>query len=112
MCDGSFSKHPAVLMAANEALVLIIINCWPRVRAAQRVEQVLRILSVCWLNFSDAMANGPQLSTYSNGRDTKRCINDVVSAMRSMSKDDDEIITKRLEMICVQDDRLRDLFIE
>ncbi|KAG8417842.1 hypothetical protein J3458_005301 [Metarhizium acridum] len=53
MCDPFGADHPGVLTSAAEALIVIITNCWPRISNTKRVEQILRILSVCWLNMNN-----------------------------------------------------------
>ncbi|KAG6030952.1 hypothetical protein E4U41_007731 [Claviceps citrina] len=113
MCDDLSLQHPELLMAASETLVLVIRNCWPRMRTAQRLEQVLRVLGICWLNLHESMKEGASPSPRpSDASDVKRRIRDVASTLRSMAKDDYELIMPRLERVCVQDNRLEDLFMD
>lgn len=53
ICDPFGADHPGVLTSAAEALIVIMTNCWPRISNTKRVEQILRILSVCWLNMNN-----------------------------------------------------------
>ncbi|EFZ01474.2 hypothetical protein MAA_02703 [Metarhizium robertsii ARSEF 23] len=53
ICDPFGADHPGVLTSAAEALIVIMTNCWPRISNTKRVEQILRILGVCWLNMNN-----------------------------------------------------------
>lgn len=76
------------------------------------MEQVLRILSVCCLNLYDSIAKGLQYFTRFSAMHITCCIREIILAMRSISNDDDIGIARRLETICVQDDRLKDFFMD
>jgi len=46
--------HPETLKRTIEALNCTLKHCWPRVRNAEHMGRLVRMLSICWINLSDA----------------------------------------------------------
>lgn len=53
MTDPFAVSHPLTLIAATQTMSAIITNSWPRIRETEHMENVVRILSLCWLNVSE-----------------------------------------------------------
>ncbi|EWG51540.1 hypothetical protein FVEG_10473 [Fusarium verticillioides 7600] len=53
MTDPFAVSYPPTLIAATQTMSAIITNTWPRVRETEHIENVARILSLCWLNVSE-----------------------------------------------------------
>ncbi|KAF5022654.1 hypothetical protein F66182_5297 [Fusarium sp. NRRL 66182] len=52
MIDPFATSYPPTLIAATQALDAVVTNGWPRIREAEHVEHIVRVLSLCWLNVS------------------------------------------------------------
>ncbi|KAF4442150.1 CCA tRNA nucleotidyltransferase mitochondrial [Fusarium acutatum] len=55
MTDPFAVSYPPTLIAATQTMSAIITNSWPRIRETEHMENVARILSLCWLNVSEAI---------------------------------------------------------
>ncbi|KAF5546378.1 CCA tRNA nucleotidyltransferase mitochondrial [Fusarium phyllophilum] len=53
MTDPFAVSYPPTLIAATQTMSAIITNSWPRIRETEHMENVIRILSLCWLNVSE-----------------------------------------------------------
>ncbi|KAF5717424.1 tRNA nucleotidyltransferase [Fusarium globosum] len=53
MTDPFAVSYPLTLIAATQTMSAIITNSWPRIRETEHMENVARILSLCWLNVSE-----------------------------------------------------------
>ncbi|KAF5644822.1 CCA tRNA nucleotidyltransferase mitochondrial [Fusarium sp. NRRL 52700] len=53
MTDPFAVSYPPTLIAATQTMSAIITNSWPRIRETEHMENVARILSLCWLNVSE-----------------------------------------------------------
>ncbi|KAF5979990.1 CCA tRNA nucleotidyltransferase mitochondrial [Fusarium coicis] len=53
MTDPFAVSYPPALIAATQTMSAIITNTWPRIRETEHMENVARILSLCWLNVSE-----------------------------------------------------------
>ncbi|KAF4952645.1 hypothetical protein FGADI_6535 [Fusarium gaditjirri] len=53
MTDPFAVSYPPTLIAATQTLSAIITTSWPRIREVEHMENVTRILSLCWLNVSE-----------------------------------------------------------
>ncbi|KAF5615964.1 CCA tRNA nucleotidyltransferase mitochondrial [Fusarium tjaetaba] len=53
MTDPFAVSYPPTLMAATQTMSAIITNTWPRIQGTEHMENVARILSLCWLNVSE-----------------------------------------------------------
>ncbi|KAM0418602.1 hypothetical protein ACHAPT_012501 [Fusarium lateritium] len=53
MTDPFATAHPPTVIAATQALNAIIANGWPRIQEAEHAEQIVRILSLSWLNVTE-----------------------------------------------------------
>ncbi|WXC47398.1 hypothetical protein QX201_007118 [Fusarium graminearum] len=50
MTDPFAVSYPPTLLATTQLIGAIIGNAWPRIREPEHMENVIRILSLCWLN--------------------------------------------------------------
>lgn len=50
MTDPFAMACPAAVLAAAKALRATVSNCWPRVREPIHLQEVVLVLSICWLN--------------------------------------------------------------
>ncbi|KAF5668594.1 tRNA nucleotidyltransferase [Fusarium denticulatum] len=53
MTDPFAVSYPPTLIAATQTMSAIITNSWPRIRETEHMENIARILSLCWLNVSE-----------------------------------------------------------
>ncbi|KAF5990131.1 tRNA nucleotidyltransferase [Fusarium bulbicola] len=58
MTDPFAVSYPPTLIAATQTMSAVITNSWPRIREAEHMENVARILSLCWLNVSEEIEHG------------------------------------------------------
>ncbi|KAF7545837.1 hypothetical protein G7Z17_g8870 [Cylindrodendrum hubeiense] len=50
MEDPFAMAYPPAILAATKALGVTITSCWPRFNEGENLGQIIRILSLCWLN--------------------------------------------------------------
>ncbi|KAF4502629.1 CCA tRNA nucleotidyltransferase, mitochondrial [Fusarium agapanthi] len=58
MTDPFAVSYPPTLIAATQTMSAVITNSWPRIRETEHMENVARILSLCWLNVSEEIEHG------------------------------------------------------
>ncbi|KAK4193799.1 hypothetical protein QBC35DRAFT_6758 [Podospora australis] len=51
--DPFAAAAPATLVAAIKALQAVLTNCWPRIPASNRQDEIINALVLCWLNLSE-----------------------------------------------------------
>ncbi|KAH6989424.1 hypothetical protein BKA56DRAFT_611684 [Ilyonectria sp. MPI-CAGE-AT-0026] len=55
MEDPFATAFPPAILAATRALGAIITSCWPRIKEGENLEQIIRAMSLCWLNHQARM---------------------------------------------------------
>ncbi|KAF5529419.1 CCA tRNA nucleotidyltransferase mitochondrial [Fusarium mexicanum] len=58
MTDPFAVSYPPTLIAATRTMSAVITNSWPRIRETEHMENIARILSLCWLNVSEEIEHG------------------------------------------------------
>ncbi|EKJ69349.1 hypothetical protein NXS19_007633 [Fusarium pseudograminearum] len=58
MTDPFAVSYPPTLLATTQLIGAIIGNAWPRIREPEHMENVIRILSLCWLNTLEEIEDG------------------------------------------------------
>jgi hypothetical protein len=53
MTDPFAVSYPPTVIAATQALDAIIANAWPRIQEGGHMENIIRIISLCWLSASE-----------------------------------------------------------
>lgn len=53
LSDPFIVARPECVQAASQALSTVLLNCWSRVADPAHSNEVLRAVSVCWLNLKD-----------------------------------------------------------
>lgn len=66
MTDPFSVAHPSTVVAAGEALDALLSSCWPRIIETEHAGQILRIITVCWLNLCDQEDETDQAATTSD----------------------------------------------
>lgn len=112
MCDSFALDRPAVLISASDALVAIIANCWPAISQQERVEQILRILCICWLNICNTSTKGSQPAPSPNIEDVKHHVRGVAALVRLTAETEDGDVKGKLRVAIARDYLLQDLFVE
>ncbi|KAM3511166.1 hypothetical protein MY11210_005217 [Beauveria gryllotalpidicola] len=54
LTDAFALAYPAAVVAAAQALNTTILNCWPRIVGTPHAEQILSVVSRCWINIHDS----------------------------------------------------------
>jgi hypothetical protein len=54
LTDAFALAYPAAVIAAAQALNTTILNCWPRIVGTPHAEQILSVVSRCWINIHDS----------------------------------------------------------
>ncbi|KPM40086.1 hypothetical protein AK830_g6462 [Neonectria ditissima] len=53
MEDPFATEYPPAILAAAKTLNATIMSCWPRLQEGEHMEQIIRTLSLCWLNLCE-----------------------------------------------------------
>lgn len=53
MTDPFAVSYPPTVIAATQALDAIIANAWPRIQEGGHMDNIIRIISLCWLSASE-----------------------------------------------------------
>lgn len=53
MEDPFATAYPPAVIAATKAAQTIVTTCWPRLFGGANFEQIIRSLSLCWLNLCE-----------------------------------------------------------
>ncbi|OAA51101.1 hypothetical protein BBO_01048 [Beauveria brongniartii RCEF 3172] len=107
LADAFALAHPAAVIAAAQALNTTILNCWPRIVGTPHAEQILNVVSRCWINIhdSDNDRNGSELEMLV--KELKK----TMTLMASLWKDSDEPMpTEKLSQVVRKAPNLKPLF--
>lgn len=58
LMDPFAPSNPTLLLRGIKATQATILNCWPILSEEQHRTQVIRALSVCWVNLAEEVRNG------------------------------------------------------
>ncbi|KAM3440360.1 hypothetical protein NHJ13734_003299 [Beauveria thailandica] len=107
LTDAFALAHPAAVIAAAQALNTTILNCWPRIVGTPHAQQILNIVSRCWINIheSDNDRNGSELEMLA--RELKK----TMALMASLWQESDEPVpTEKLSQVVRKAPNLEPLF--
>lgn len=54
LSDPFALAYPPLVCATTEALNETLVNCWPRISSPGHTDQVLHMISLCWLNLKSS----------------------------------------------------------
>jgi hypothetical protein len=110
MTDPFAVAHPPTLRATTQLLGAIIANAWPRVREPEHMDNVIRILSLCWLNLLEELEHG---SSQDQREDLQVLSQELMSqgeALKALWADDTPKRPPKLDEILKQEPKLSGLF--
>lgn len=108
MTDPFATAYPPALLSAAEALNAVIVNCWPRILDADHAEQIIRTISLCWLNLHDDNI-GPELSSKDRD-DISAKLLESARILQSVWKQQKAQPPGKLAEVLNQEPRLKSLF--
>ncbi|KAM3507375.1 hypothetical protein MY10362_001828 [Beauveria mimosiformis] len=107
LADAFALAHPAAVIAAAQALNTTILNCWPRIVGTPHAEQILNVVSRCWINIHDSDNNR-------NGSELEMLVKELkktMTLMASLWKESDEPMpTEKLSQVVRKAPNLKPLF--
>ncbi|RSM07981.1 hypothetical protein CEP52_004916 [Fusarium oligoseptatum] len=110
MTDPFATAHPPTVITATQALNTIIANCWPRIQETEHAEQIIRILSLCWLNVAEeSQSNSTQIPE----ADVEILSQELVRTskiLQAIWAEDDSKRPRRLDEVLEKEPRLAKLF--
>ncbi|KAK8144705.1 hypothetical protein G3M48_005475 [Beauveria asiatica] len=107
LTDAFALAHPAAAITAAQALNTTILNCWPRIVGTPHAEQILNVVSRCWINIHepDNDRNGSELEMLA--RELKK----TMALMASLWQESDEPMpTEKLSQVVRKAPNLEPLF--
>ncbi|CAG7562436.1 unnamed protein product [Fusarium equiseti] len=110
MTDPFAVAHPPTLRATTQLLGAIITNAWPRVRESEHMDNVIRILSLCWLNLLEELEHG---SSQDQREDLQALSQELMSqgeALKALWADDTPKRPPKLDEVLKQEPKLSELF--
>ncbi|KAL6365377.1 hypothetical protein LRP88_01367 [Fusarium phalaenopsidis] len=110
MTDPFATAHPPTVIAATQALNAIITNCWPRIQQTEHAEQIIRILSLCWLNVTEESDSS---STQVSKPDVEALSQELIhtsNILQALWAEDDSKRPARLDEVVEKEPRLARLF--
>jgi hypothetical protein len=110
MTDPFAVAHPPTLRATTQLLGAIIANAWPRVRESEHMDNVVRILSLCWLNLLEELEHG---SSQDQREDLQALSQELMSqgeALKALWADDTPRRPPKLDEVLKQEPKLSGLF--
>jgi hypothetical protein len=111
MTDPFAVSYPPTLIAATQTLNAIITNAWPRIREVEHMENVIQILSLCWLNVSEEIEHEiPQTSEEIHT--LSRELVHTARILQVLWAQDASVCPAKLSEALKQEPRLSDLFPE
>lgn len=109
MTDPFAVSYPPTLIAATQTLSAIITNTWPRIGEVEHMENVTRILSLCWLNVSEEIEH--EVSQTSADINTlSRELAHTARILQALWDHDASKCPAKLSEVLMQEPRLSDLF--
>ncbi|TVY64720.1 hypothetical protein Focb16_v015950 [Fusarium oxysporum f. sp. cubense] len=109
MTDPFAVSYPPTLIAATQTLSAIITNTWPRIGEVEHMENVTRILSLCWLNVSEEIEH--EVSQTSADINTlSRELAHTARILQALWDHDASKCPAKLSEVLKQEPRLSDLF--
>ncbi|KAI3578111.1 hypothetical protein IWW34DRAFT_806693 [Fusarium oxysporum f. sp. albedinis] len=109
MTDPFAVSYPPTLIAATQTLSAIITNTWPRIGELEHMENVTRILSLCWLNVSEEIEH--EVSQTSADINTlSRELAHTARILQALWDHDASKCPAKLSEVLKQEPRLSDLF--
>ncbi|KAF4337704.1 CCA tRNA nucleotidyltransferase mitochondrial [Fusarium beomiforme] len=112
MTDPFAVSYPPTLIAATQTLHATITNAWPRIREAEHMENVIRILSLCWLNVSEEIEHGVPQTSRDDVHVLSRELVHAARVLQALWKHDSSMRPAKLNEALKQEPRLSDLFPE
>lgn len=109
MTDPFGLARPQAVTAAAKALNATLINCWPRITESGNIGELVRILSICWLNLD----SGNDIVDRPSERDIAGVAPELKKASAILSviwKQEGEKIPPQVDGITRQEPELRQLF--
>ncbi|KAF1733951.1 uncharacterized protein CRV24_005483 [Beauveria bassiana] len=107
LTDAFALAYPAAVVAAAQALNTTILNCWPRIVGTPHAEQILNVVSRCWINIhdSDNDRNSSELEML------VKELTKTMTLMASLWKESDEPMpTEKLSQVVRKAPNLKPLF--
>lgn len=107
MTDPFLASHPSSIQAAAQAFGAVMVNCWPRISDKTHAGEVLRSISVCWLNMLAEHRSRPGNAA------TKEALAEVsilVPILRAIFAASDLLLKPYISKLLAAEPRLEDLF--
>ena len=112
MTDPFSLARPSTLVAAGEALDALLSSCWPRISEAEHAGQIIRIITLAWLNLQDQGDEDPRAaSTSAKDRICKQLLKSM-RMFKSIWDGQDLEMQRKLSQAVSQEPRLAVLFPE
>ncbi|CVK93113.1 uncharacterized protein FMAN_12519 [Fusarium mangiferae] len=111
MTDPFAVSYPLTLIAATQTMSAIITNSWPRIRETEHMENVARILSLCWLNVSEEIEHGAS-RTLADINTLSRELAHTAGILQALWDHDASQCPAKLSEALKQEPRLSNLFPE
>ncbi|KAJ4110664.1 hypothetical protein NW768_012009 [Fusarium equiseti] len=110
MTDLFAVAHPPSLRATTQLLGAIIANAWPRVREPEHMDNVIRILSSCWINLLEELEHGSSQDQKKDLLALSQELMNQAEALEALWADDTPRRPPKLDEVLKQEPKLSGLF--
>ncbi|KAM0548481.1 hypothetical protein ACHAPJ_009804 [Fusarium lateritium] len=110
MTDPFATSYPPTLIAATQTLGVIITNGWPRIREAEHMEHVVRILSLCWLNVSEEIESSASRPHGDDAKALSKNLLHTAKILQALWAEDGSKRPTKLNEALEKEPRLSELF--
>lgn len=110
MTDPFATAHPPTVVAATQALNAIIANCWPRIQQTEHAEQIIQILSLCWLNVTEESESSSTQVSEADAEVLSQELIHTSKILQTLWAEDNSKCPARLGEVLEKEPRLAGLF--
>lgn len=110
MTDPFATAYPPALLSAAEALNATITTCWPRFLDSDHNEEIIRIVSLCWLNLHDDVVVACRPSEEHTSAISAKLMQSA-KMLQSIWQQHNVLPPKALKEVLEQEPRLKVLFL-
>ncbi|RGP66415.1 hypothetical protein FLONG3_8852 [Fusarium longipes] len=110
MTDPFAVAYPPTLLATTQLIGAIIINAWPRVREPEHMENIIRILSLCWLNVLEELEHTVSKDQEEGLQALHQELASKAKALKALWADNTSKRPSKLDEVLEKEPRLTGLF--
>ncbi|KAL0933036.1 poly polymerase protein [Colletotrichum truncatum] len=107
LTDPFFVSCPSCIQTTSHTLSVIMLNCWPRVMQPTHSGELLRAISICWLNLRDEESRAPDRKEI---QEALAAISSLVPILSSIFDSANLSLQQQFSRLSAAEPKLVDLF--